>query len=1144
MWLFVSLVLCFSFFLDARAQDTGSIVGRVQDSTSGSAIEAAVVRLGSTSVYAVTDKNGAFRMESIPLATYTLHIEATGFAAYHLKEVTLSNDATTDLFIELTPGGPSEMVESTYQTPLYTRDVPGIRNSISSEELRGLPRLSPEEVIKTRAGVVSFDGQPGLFIRGNEASTVDYYLDGFKLAGDVYRYIPRIAIEQLSVNTGHLPADEGDVMGGIVHISTKSNTQRPFTAFEGVTSEALDPYGYNTISGALGLPLAGGRVHFFAAGEYSDQLDSAPSALGQLQVKPEVLENLRAFPMSFRGTNDAGEQVLLPIPAGLADGTTLDVDDDGMPLVSDGHLTFSDGHTIDTQGIDPANIILSPSLRAEYLPADAFSVQQATIGRRKENLSLLGNLSVDILPNTRLSAGGLFNRRAQDYRDAGHELRVLFAPEMTRRLERDDLQLHAALRHRFSATTLLHVQGSYSNSAYEIFDPRFGRRWDDLLSYGNIDDPVFDVLRSYKDLRFQEETRIDDRGNSDPTDDRTFSVLIPVYESTYFDGAGPPRTDEVVGGLVQIPGGRFNTFEQFKEDWIRLSGYFTAGFGIHQVTVGGTYEKRTQRYWQINAPALARFFADEDPEQIDPGNPALNPNGYDAYEAIPLNLLETTIGTYYGYDLRGQNEVNNEDFDAFILPDPDKPLTNYNLAPYQPEQFSGYLQDKIRWGNLILDAGVRLERFNNNTLTLRDPFSRRPVCRVQDIGTTVNGVDCGSGTVPASIGNYYAVFYSGQGIVGYRDTEGNFYDADGQPATVGEVVLNGQVRQTSNVITREMFTPYQPQLSILPRLRASFTLAGSTTFFASYGVFSQPPSKLAFATLFDFERTGSLPNTNLKPERLTKLEVGFHRQWSSWLATTVTGFMYRGKDLIAASNFRGATPNTYEGAINRDRSLTRGVEVGLAVGKGPFTANANYTLSQAEGPLGRVYSGTIVWIDDIPPALNDIPQIFDQRHRFNTLVQFNTDEKWGPQVHGIFPFEHIHASILIQMGSGFPYTAVEEPFNITESRAEVPRGPFNGFRMSGSYRVDLQLGRQIYFANNTSVEVFLLVQNLFDHTNVNRVWPFTGQVDTDGFLATPAGSRLLSNSVPNTETLYQHRNRIPSWAGIPRLVRVGMRLAF
>ena len=569
---------------------------------------------------------------------------------------------------------------------------------------------------------------------------------------------------------------------------------------------------------------------------------------------------------------------------------------------------------------------------------------------------------------------------------------------------------------------------------------------------------------------------------------------------------------------------------------------------MHQIEFGGEFEKRTRRYWNINAAQLARYVADGNPEQIDPNNPDTNPNGYSSYDEIPLNILESVVGTYFGYDLRGQNEVDSEDLNAFVNQDINKPLDSYNIAPYEPLYYGGYIQDKVEFSDIVLNVGLRVDVFDNNTRVLKDRFARRPICRGSDVGTSVGSVDCGVGlTAPQTIGDDFSVFYSGDDIVGYRDTNGNFFGPNGQAANPGDVLLSGNVRQTDGLISEDQFEDYDPQVTVMPRLGISFPVTDRAVFFASYGIVSQRPSSRTFATLEAFDGTGGLNNSNLRPEKTTKYELGFRQRLGDRAALTVSGFYSQIENLIQLREVRGATPSVYSSFENVDFGTVKGLEMAFDLRRtNGFLANLNYTLSFAEGTgSGDATTNTIVWVDETPPNFIS-PLDFDQRHNLNLSIDYRLGAGEGPELFGVNVFENFGVNVLAKAGSGFPYTPVVEPFNLAgAARATRPRGGINSARMPWSSRIDLRVDRRFPVGSgNASVTAFLWVQNLFDTTNITDVWRYTGLNDNDGFLATSAGRGFIADRPPVAETLYNHRNRLQSSVGIPRLTRIGLRLDF
>ena len=1132
------------------AQGTGKLAGRIIDGSTGDGLPGANVIIQGTTLGATTDLDGNYVIIGIPVGTYSVSISFVGYSTETVNGVEINAGYTRDLNADLLPGIELDEVVVEYERPLLQKDAIGVPKIVSSEEIVNLPVRGASNLARIQAGVVGLEGEEELYIRGGRDSEVTYFIDGVKVTGGQTLNIPQSAIEQLETQIGNINARYGDVMSGVINITTKSGAQNFFGSIEGLTSEQLDPYGYNLVSGSVGGPLIKNKINFFLAGEYTDQVDSDPRAFGELYVYDDVLDNLRAFPTAFRATDANGVDTFLPIPATLANGATMVVDNEtGLPDVSSGSITFSDGTTVDAQGVDPSTINLSPVSRAEYLSSDQYEVRDQKRGNHFENLSLIGNLTFDLFQNSRFRVGGRLNTGEFDTWTGTRNRRVVFSPEVVSLTEQQEYQVYGTWTQHLSNTSFFQVQADFSDREFDRYDPRFGKDFADLMEYGNIDNPVWSTLRGYKDFAaVPTQVGIDDHGTpDDPSDDTPIMVNIPTYTNTYRDGAGPPTSDNVVSQLSSLPGGRYNTFAQGRNQQFRVSGSMTAQVGLHQLEFGGEYEQQTIRRWAINADDLSRYVADGNPEQIAADDPNLNPDGYNNYDDIPLHILDSMVGTYYGYDLRGQNEIDSEDFAAYLNQDITKSLDQYNLKPYEPVYFGGYVQDKIEFNDIVLNLGLRVDVFDNNTRVLKDRFSRRPVCQAQNVGATVNGVDCGSGSVPGSIGPEYSVFYSGDDIVGYRNADGNFFDENGQQANAGDILLGGQVRQTNGQITTDMFADYDPQVTVMPRIGVSFPVTDRAVFFASYGITSQRPSSRTFATLEVFEGSGGANNPNLKPEKTTSYELGFRQRLTERAALTISGFYKQIENLIQQREIRGATPSVYTSYENVDFGTVKGLEFAIDLRRSNgFLANVNYTLGFADGTgSADNTTGTITWVDETPPNFIS-PLSFDRRHVFNLSLDYRLGQGEGPEVFGVNVLQNFGVNVLGTVNSGLPYTPVIEPFSLAgAARATRPRGDINGARMPWSNRVDLRVDRRFPIGNSrASVTAFLWVQNLFDSRNVNDVWRYTGQPDTDGFVATAEGQQFVTNTTAVTETLYSHRNRALGNVGIPRMTRFGLRLEF
>ena len=1124
----------------AYAQNTGKIAGRVVDGSTGDGLPGATVVVEGTTLGTATDIDGNYFIIGVPVGSYNVQASFVGFQTETITGVDVSTGYTQELNFSLSPGVELDEIIVEYERPLIQKDAVGVPKIVSAEEIVSLPVRGAADVAKIQAGVVSKEGSETLNIRGGRGSEVTYYIDGVKVVGTRTGNsgsqigVPQSAIQEQEMVIGSINARYGDAMSGIINITTKSGSPNFFGSIEGVTSNQLDEFGYNLASVTLGGPIIPNKLSFFVAGEFQDEADADPRGYGFFQPVDGLLDDLRAGPAGFLVTNADGIESVVTLPGGLSDGAKLLVDDDGNPDLSGGGLTFDDGTVIPVA--DGSTVTLNPVSRAEQLTNADFQDKRKKVASESQNISLSGNLTWNVFSNGRLRLGGRFNTAEfDDLGTAANTLRrATFSPEIVRVAEREDYQIYATWTQYLSNSTFYQIQVDFSDRSGENYDPRFGNGLEDLLRYGDIDEAANAALKGYKNLTFTEETRIDDHGTpDDPSDDTGFTVQVPTYGDRYEDGIN--ISSETTAGLVSLVGGRGNNYYQFHNTQFRLSASATTQIGINQIEFGAEYEQRTRRYWEIQAYNLARYFADGDPEQIASDDPDLNPDGYSTYASIPAFVIEDFLVSYYGYDVRGANEVDDENFSNFLITDKNKPEVDYNIAPYEPIYYGGYVQDKIEFRDIVLNLGLRVDVFDNNQRVFKDKFARRPIVRAAESGVTL----------PPGIGGDFAVYFSGDDVVGYRDLDGNFYDNQGQPTNSGDILLNGLVRQADSQITEDMFEDYEPQVTWMPRIGVSFPITDQALFFASYGVVSQRPSGRNFSSINTLQGTSGANNNNLLPETTTKYELGFRQRIGARSALTISGFFHQINNLIQLRNLRDASPSGYSRYENVDFGTVKGLELGYDLRRTQGVAiNANYTLSFADGTgSDDRTTSTIVWIDETPPNFIS-PLDFDQRHKLNLSFDYRLGSGEGPTIFGSKLLENFGVNILATAGSGFPYTGVVEPFPVNASRAANPSGGVNQDRMPWTSRVDLRVDRRFPLGRGSNLTAFLWVQNLLDTDNTQGVWRFSGLPDDDGFLSTAQGAQFLASAVPASETLYNHRNRTLANIGLPRLTRLGVRIDF
>ena len=1108
----------------AWAQNTGKIAGQVTDATTGESLPGATVVIEGSTLGSATDLDGNYFIIGVPVGTYSVRATFVGYQAEVFLGVDVSAGYTRSLDFSLEPGVELEEVVVQYERPIIQKDAVGVPKIVDAEEIVNLPVRGPAEVAKIQAGVVSKEGSGTLNIRGGRGAEVVYYVDGVKGGYGV----PQSAVQEQEMLIGGINARYGDAMSGIISITTKSGSPNFFGSIEALSSTQFDAFGYNLASATIGGPIISNRLSFFLAGEYSEWADANPRSQTTMQLTDAQIDDLWDAPMGFMVTDGDGNESVVRLPASLAHDATLAVDNNGAPDLSGGGLTFSDGTVIPVA--EGSTVTLNPISRAEQLEASDFSESYKKRMRDRNTYTLNGNLTWNVFENVNLRIGGTYrNFRGQNASTS----REIFSPQSHSEYDNHQYSAFATWTQYLSQSTFYQIQGSWRSYFNENFDPRFGRTYADFWNYADIDHPVHAAIAGYKNLSFVEETRIDDHGTpDDPSDDTEITVNVPQFKRRYTDGLS--ISGETTAGLVGVVGGGRHGYSKGNGHTYRINLSATTQLGINQVEFGAEYETREGRGWGVNTFRLARYFADGNPENIAGDDPDLNTEGYTRLEDLPTHILSDVVGGT-GYNLLGTEQHDSENFDGFLDTGKDKPESDYYQRPHQPIYYGGYVQDKIEFRDIVLNLGLRVDVWDNNRPVFKDKYARRPIVRAGEL----------SGSLPAGVGSDYAVYFSGDDVVGYRDLQGNFFDHQGNPAGAGDILLNGLVRTKGSQITPDMFEDYEPQVTVMPRIGVSFPITDQALFFASYGVVSKRPATGA-ALLGSLAAVANRGNNSLVPEITTKYEIGFRQRLGVRQALSISGFFHQIDNLIQVRLIRGASPSGYSRYENVDFGTVKGLEFdydlrptnGLAM-------RANYTLSYANGTgSGSTTAGTIVWIDETPPNFIS-PLNFDQRHKINVSLNYSLGQGEGPTLVGTKLLQNFGFNILFVAGSGFPYTGVQFPLPVNASRAPLPRGGVNEDRMPWTNRVDLRIQRRFRVSGGgANLTAFMWMQNIFNTVNVQNVYRYSGLPDNDGFLATAGGMDFLESAQPVSETLYNFRNRSLGSFGLPRLTRLGVRLDF
>src|SRR5713226_5927252 len=304
---------------------TATITGTATD-PSGAAIAGAKVTAKSVergiTYTAETNESGLYRISQLPVGSYELKVEKTGFAslAYPAFVLTLNQVARVDVALKV--GQVTQTVEVTSAAPVLKTEATQVDTIINSATNDNLPLASRNYVQLTllAPGAVSTDpssfnngnntggygGRP--LINGNREQANNFLLDGMdnnQVSDNLLGYTPAPeAIQEFNLITNNASAEFGNFQGGIVSATIKSGTnsfhgdlweyfrndklnlnqwENGFKGFAAQGKPFTKPtLRWNMFGGTVGGPIVKNKLFFFF--DYQGQRFDHPSSTQPLSV--------------------------------------------------------------------------------------------------------------------------------------------------------------------------------------------------------------------------------------------------------------------------------------------------------------------------------------------------------------------------------------------------------------------------------------------------------------------------------------------------------------------------------------------------------------------------------------------------------------------------------------------------------------------------------------------------------------------------------------------------------------------------------------------------------------------------------------------------------------------------------------------
>jgi outer membrane receptor protein involved in Fe transport len=286
----------------AAQQTTGNITGRVLDDQ-GAAVPGATVTASSAQTgfvrTDVSDSEGVYRLNALPVGSYDLAVELTGFTRVEQKGLVVNVAQTIDVNVTLKVAQVAETVTVTAESPLVATTSSSVGGVVDVGRIESLPLNGRQfaNLAVTIPGVgLGFHSDPTKStqfspqINGGNGRNVNYQIDGGDnnddTVGGLLQLFPLEAIEEFNFQTSRYKAEYGRSNGGVMNIVTKSGTNEMhgswFTLFRDDAMNAIteserragedkQTYRRYQFGGSLGGPILRDRAHFFGAFERTQQ---------------------------------------------------------------------------------------------------------------------------------------------------------------------------------------------------------------------------------------------------------------------------------------------------------------------------------------------------------------------------------------------------------------------------------------------------------------------------------------------------------------------------------------------------------------------------------------------------------------------------------------------------------------------------------------------------------------------------------------------------------------------------------------------------------------------------------------------------------------------------------------------------------
>ena len=234
----MSLILMSSI---SYSQTTGSIGGTVVDALDQSPLPGASVKIEGSNQGAVTNDNGEFVILNLDVGIYTLEASYIGYNTNKITGVKVSVDSRTKVDFELT----STEIQTEIIIVEAERkgiDVEQSGRLIENEQIERQGTRGITNIVSQTAGVVQNERGGTINVRGGRDNETVIIIDGVVTNNPIdgstgNATVANSLIQEIAVLAGGFGAEYGNVLSGVVNVTTKGGSDVYSGSMEAITDE-------------------------------------------------------------------------------------------------------------------------------------------------------------------------------------------------------------------------------------------------------------------------------------------------------------------------------------------------------------------------------------------------------------------------------------------------------------------------------------------------------------------------------------------------------------------------------------------------------------------------------------------------------------------------------------------------------------------------------------------------------------------------------------------------------------------------------------------------------------------------------------------------------------------------------------------